>query len=216
MGKPGAGVRVVCGAVGACLAGRIVAAIRTLPARGLPALQCRLVCNAGGSGVGRDGRKVCKLSSVQFSSVQFSSVQFSSVQFIAVQVRSGQFSSDIACTHARMHWLATAVRCRMSHGRTPARIARRSRRLLQPLRTRWRALSPGSLTLSTTRSSFCCCSLTNENKSSIAILWPHSLCKRHLQPESSAAKSWSSSIHRDELRRQAAADDCSSRRHPAA
>ena len=134
------------------------------------------------------------------SSVQFSSVQFSSVQFIAVQVRSGQFSSDIACTHARMHWLATAVRCRMSHGRTPARIARRSRRLLQPLRTRWRALSPGSLTLSTTRSSFCCCSLTNENKSSIAILWPHSLCKRHLQPESPAAKSWSSSIHRDELR----------------
>jgi len=162
---------------------------------------------------GMGGRYV---SSAQFSSVQFSSVQFSSVQFIAVQVRSGQFSSDIACTHARMHWLATAVRCRMSHGRTPARIARRSRRLLQPLRTRWRALSPGSLTLSTTRSSFCCCSLTNENKSSIAILWPHSLCKRHLQPESPAAKSWSSSIHRDELRRQAAADDCSSRRHPAA
>ena len=167
-----------------------------------------LVCT-GGAVCGESGRGGTWRGSVQFS-------QFSSVQFIAVQARSGQFSSDIACTHARMHWLATAVRCRMSHGRTPARIARRSRRLLQPLRTRWRALSPGSLTLSTTRSSFCCCSLTNENKSSIAILWPHSLCKRHLQPESPAAKSWSSSIHRDELRRQAAAGDCSSRRHPAA
>ena len=150
------------------------------------------------------------------SSVQFSSVQFSSVQFIAVQVRSGQFSSDIACTHARMHWLATAVRCRMSHGRTPARIARRSRRLSQPLRPRWRALSTGSLTFQTTSRSSCCCSLTNENKCSTAILLPHSIRKRPRQPESTAAKSCSSSIRRDEIRREAAAGDCSSSRHPAA
>ena len=51
MKEPGAGVRVVCGAVGACLAGRIVVGVETraLPARGLPALQCRLLCDAGGS-----------------------------------------------------------------------------------------------------------------------------------------------------------------------
>jgi len=139
----------------------------------------------------------------QFSSV--SSVQFSSVHFIAVQVRSGQFSSDIACTHARMHWLPTAVHCRMSHGRTPARTARRSRRLLQPLRPCWRALSPGSLTLPTTRSCSRSCSLTNENKCSTAILLPNSARKRPRQHESTAAKSWSSSIRRDETRREAAA-----------
>jgi len=150
----------------------------------------------------------------QFSSV--SSVQFSSVQFIAVQVRSGQFSSDIACTHACIHWLPTAVHCRMSHGRTPARTARRSRRLLQPLRPRWRALSQGSLTSSPTRSSSRCCSLTNENKCSTAIMLPHSACKRPRQHESTAAKSCSSSIRRDEIRREAAAGDCSSSRHPAA
>ena len=104
-----------------------------------------------------------------------------------------------------MHWLPTAVHCRMSHDRTPAPTARHSLRLLQPLRMRWRALSPGSLTLSTTRSSFCCCSLTIENKSSTAILLPHSIRKRHRQHESSAAKSCSSSIRRDEVRREAAA-----------
>jgi len=58
-----------------------------------------VLCAASPGVAGRGG--------AQFSSV--SSVQFSSVQFIAVQVRSGQFSSDIACTHACIHWLPTAV-----------------------------------------------------------------------------------------------------------
>ena len=109
MKEPGAGVRAVCGAVGACLAGRIVANVNdSLPARGLPALQCRLVCDAGGSGVGRDGREVRKVRSVQFSSVQFSSVQFSSVQFSSVHCSSGQVRSVQFryCMHACMHALA--------------------------------------------------------------------------------------------------------------
>ena len=98
-----------------------------------------------------------------------------------------------------------SLHCGMTHGRAPAPTARHSRRLLQPLRTCWKALSPGSLTLSKTRSSSCCCSLTIENKSSMAILLPHSCCKRHRQPEWTAAKRCSSSIRRVELRREAAA-----------
>ena len=50
----------------------------------------------------------------------------------------------------------------------------------------------------------------------MAILLPHSICKLPLQPESTAAKRCSSSIGRVELRREAAAGDCSSSRHPAA
>jgi len=195
----------VCGAVGACLAGRIVAKASSLPARGLPALQCRLVCNAGGSGVGRDGRAACKFSSVQFSSVQFRSVQFSSVQSTQAAVVPLACADAVACTHACMHRLAAGSQHRMAHDHTPARIARRSRRPLQPLRPRWRALSPGSLTLPTTRSCSRSCSLTNENKCSTAILLPNSARKRPRQHESTAAKSWSSSIRRDETRREAAA-----------
>ena len=149
-------------------------------------------------------------SSVQFSSVLFSSVQFSSVQFSSVQSTHAAVvplaSADaIACTHACMHWLATGSQYRMAHDRTPARIARHSRRLSQPLCPRWRALSSASLTLPTTRRSSCCCSLTNENKGSRAILLPHSRCKQHRQPEWTAAKRCSSSIRRVELRREAAA-----------
>ena len=101
----------------------------TLPARGLPALQCRLVCDAGGSGVGRDGREVCKFSSVQFSSVQFSSVQRTHAAVVPLVCVDA-----IACTHARMHWLATGLHCAMMRGCTPARTTRHSRRLSQPLR----------------------------------------------------------------------------------
>jgi len=160
-----------------------------------PSYALAALCAASPGVAGRGG--------AQFSSV--SSVQFSSVQFIAVQARSGQFSSDIACTHACMHWLAAGSQHRMAHDHTPARIARRSRRPLQPLRPRWRALSPGSLTLPTTRSCSRSCSLTNENKCSTAILLPNSARKRPRQHESTAAKSWSSSIRRDETRREAAA-----------
>ena len=151
-----------------------------------------------------DGRKP-KFSSVQFSSVQFSSVQFSSVQSTHAAVVPLVCVNAIACTHACMHWLATGVHCRKTHDRTPARIARRSRRLSQPLRPRWRALSTGSLSFQTTRSSSRCCSLTNANTGSRAILLPHSRCNQHRQPEWRAAKRCSSSIRRVELRREAAA-----------
>ena len=161
-----------------------------------------LVCT-GGAVCGESGRGGTWRGSVQFS-------QFSSVQFIAVQ-----FSSY--CMHTCMHALARdSLHCRMTHGRTPASTARHSRRLLQPLRTCWKPLSPGSLTLSKTRSSACCCSCSIVTQGSRAILLPHSIRKRPRQPESTAANSCSSSIRRGEIRREAAAGDCSSSRHPAA
>ena len=101
--------------------------------------------------------------------------------------------------------LRAQLALRTMRGRTPARTARHSRRLLQPLRTRWKALSKGSLTLSKTCSSSCCCLCSIVTRGSRAILLPHSRCKQHWQPEWTAAKRCSSSVGRDEIRREAAA-----------
>ena len=193
----------VCGAVGACRAGRIVAAIRHSPREDYPRCSVGWCAMQAGPELGGMGRRY--VSSVQFSSVQFSSVQFSSVQSTHAAVVPLACADAIACTHACMHWLTAGSQYRMAHDRTPARIARHSRRLSQPLCPRWKALSSASLTLSTKRRSSCCCSLTIENKSSMAILLPHSCCKRHRQPEWTAAKRCSSGIRRVELRREAAA-----------
>ena len=69
----------VCGAVGACLAGRIVVSVNTRrsPREDYP--RCSVGWCAGVQASPELGGR--KEAQVQFSSVQFSSVQFSSVQF---------------------------------------------------------------------------------------------------------------------------------------
>ena len=111
MKEPGAGVRAVCGAVGACRAGRIVANGKPThsPREDYPRCSvgwCEM--QAGPELGGMGGRYV---SSVQFSSVQSSSVQSRSVQFRAPTPPSSRFvcADAIACTHACMHWLATGL-----------------------------------------------------------------------------------------------------------
>ena len=118
MGKPGAGVRVVCGAVGACLAGRIVVSVETSrsPRGDYPLCSVGLCAMQAGPVLGGMGGRY--VSSVQFSSVQFSSVQFSSVQFSSLQFRLGQVSS-VQILHVRMHACTgsrqpCAVECRMA------------------------------------------------------------------------------------------------------
>ena len=114
----------VCGAVGACLAGRIVANVETLRSPREDDPRCSVGWCAMQAGPELGGRKEAQ--------VKFSSVQFSSVQSTHAVVPLA-CADAIACTHACMHWLATGSHCRMSHGRTPAPIARHSRRLSQPL-----------------------------------------------------------------------------------
>ena len=181
----------------------------TLPARGLPALQCRLVCDAGGSGVGRDGREARKFSSVQFSSVQFSSVQFSSIQIRAPTPPSSRWSA-LTRSHARMHACTgsrqpCAVECRTAarqRALLAAAAARCSRFARDGKPFRWPLSRCQS---SKTCSSSCCYPCSTVNKGSRAILLPHSGCKQHWQPEWTAAKRCSSSVGRDEIRREGAA-----------
>ena len=97
----------VCGAVGACLAGRIVANVETLrsPREDYP--RCSVgwcAMQAGPELGGMEGGP----SSVQFSSVQFSSVQFSSVQFSSEHPRRRRPACQRRRNrmHACMHALA--------------------------------------------------------------------------------------------------------------